>query len=292
MKWFEILFINLNFLYKKRCNVLLKFYFNIFLCLFAKINLDPMLPEIQNLHKVWINTKSSETTELPQISFDDLTNSIINTGPFYYYIIDFYDMSLSNISPSIYDIHGFNPDTVTFNDILSAIHPDDVNFVVNAEKAMEDFFYKNLGINKLLKYKMSYSFRMLMKDGTYSLINHQALMLTTDSDGKTGKSINIHTNIDHLSNLNTYKISLIGLNGEPSFMNFSLDEENQELKEFSKREIDIIKLLANGLNNIQIAEKLFISPLTVKKHRNNILAKSDSKNTIQLIKNCILRGLI
>ena len=75
-------------------------------------------------------------------------------------------------------------------------------------------------------------------------------------------------------------------------MNVNPDEKNQELKEFSKREIDIIKLIANGLSNVEIAEKLFISVLTVKKHRTNILAKSDSKNTAQLIKNCILQGLI
>ena len=117
-------------------------------------------------------------------------------------------------------------------------------------------------------------------------------MLTMDDNGGYGKSLNIHTRIDHLSNLNTYKISLIGLNGEPSFMNLSLDEGNQDLAEFSKREIDIIKLIGNGLNNTEIAEKLFISPLTVKKHRNNILAKSDSKNTAQLIKNCIVQGII
>ena len=67
---------------------------------------------------------------------------------------------------------------------------------------------------------------------------------------------------------------------------------NQELKEFSKRESDIIKLIGNGLSNAEIAEKLFISTLTVKKHRNNILSKSDSKNTAQLIKNCILQGII
>ncbi|MDR6846283.1 LuxR C-terminal-related transcriptional regulator [Flavobacterium granuli] len=260
--------------------------------LFCPIYSDAMLPEIENLHKVWINTKSSETTRLPQISFDDLTNSIINTGPFYYYIIDFYDMSLSDISPSIIEMHGFNPGTIKFNDILNAIHPDDINFVANAEKALEDFFYKNLGVNKLLNYKMSYCFRMRMKNGTYSLINHQALILTMDSNGKVGKSLNIHTQIDHLSKLNTYTMSLIGLNGDPSFMDLSLDKENQDLKEFSKREIDIIKLLANGLNNTQIAEKLFISPLTVKKHRNNILTKSESKNTAQLIKNCVVQGVI
>ena len=71
-----------------------------------------------------------------------------------------------------------------------------------------------------------------------------------------------------------------------------VDQSSGEQLTLSKREIDIIKLIANGLSNVEIAEKLFISVLTVKKHRTNILAKSDSKNTAQLIKNCILQGLI
>jgi DNA-binding CsgD family transcriptional regulator len=251
-----------------------------------------MLPEIQGLHDVWLTNRTVKNTKLHQISFDDLTNSIISTGPFSFYIIDFFDMSLSHISPSLYEMHGFNPETITFNDVLGAIHPEDVEFVIKAEAFLTKFFLENVGREKLLTYKISYCHRARLENGEYVLFNHQALMLTMDDNGGYGKSLNIHTRIDHLSNFNSYKISLIGLNGEPSFMNLSLDEENQDLREFSKREIDIIKLLANGLNNNEIAEKLFISPLTVKKHRTNILTKSDSKNTVQLIKKCILKGLI
>ncbi len=251
-----------------------------------------MIPEIQNLYDVWQPNRIAKTNESFQISFDDLTNSIISTGPFYFYIIDFFDMTLSNASPAISEIHGFNTETVSFNDILGAIHPDDIEFVAKAEAAATDFFYKKVGYEKMLSYKTSYSFRFRLKNGEYALFNHQSLMLSLDDDGGLGKSLNIHTRIDHLSNMNTHKVSFIGLNGEPSFMNLDLDEKNQELKEFSKREIDIIKLIGNGLSNAEIAEKLFISSLTVKKHRNNILAKSDSKNTAQLIKNCILQGII
>ena len=253
---------------------------------------SPMLPEIQNLHDVWQNNRTIKTTAPHQISFDDLTNSIISTGPFSFYIIDFFDMSLSHISHALYEMHGFDPETITFNDVLGAIHPDDVEFVIKAEAFLTKFFLENVGREKLLTYKISYCHRARLENGEYVLFNHQALMLTMDDNGGYGKSLNIHTRIDHLSNFNSYKISLIGLNGEPSFMNLSLDEENQDLREFSKREIDIIKLLANGLNNNEIAEKLFISPLTVKKHRTNILTKSDSKNTVQLVKKCILQGLI
>ena len=55
------------------------------------------------------NKKNIET-------FDELTNSIISTGPFYFYIIDFFDMTLSHISPGIAEIHGFDPKKIYFND--------------------------------------------------------------------------------------------------------------------------------------------------------------------------------
>ena len=256
------------------------------------VNQIMMIPEIQNLYNVWNPNRVAKENTSCQTSFDDINNSIISTGPFYFYIIDFFDMSLSHISPAIIEIHGFNPETVTFNDVLGAVHPDDVDFVTKAEAFSTNFFYKKIGHERLLKYKISYSFRFRLQNGEYALFNHQSLMLSLDNNGGLGKSLNIHTRIDHLSNSNAYKISFIGLNGEPSFMNLSLDEEYQDIKEFSKREIDIIKLISNGFRNAEIAEKLFISTLTVKKHRSNILIKSDSKNTAQLIKNCILQGII
>jgi len=253
-----------------------------------------MNEEIQKLYKVWMDSKNRALTitELPQISFDDLTNAIISTGPFYFYIIDFYDMALSHVSPSIQDIQGFDPESVVFNDILDSIHPEDVDFVAKTEAAVGNFFYKNIGREKLLTYKMSYCFRARMKDGNYALINHQALMITLDDRGGYGKSLNIHTRIDHLSTVNTYKFSLIGLNGEPSYMNLSAGNYSVNNTKFSKREIDVVKLIANGLNNNEIADALFISPLTVKKHRTNIMSKCDCKNTAQLIKTCVLQGLI
>ncbi|CAM3380296.1 LuxR C-terminal-related transcriptional regulator [Flavobacterium chungbukense] len=250
-----------------------------------------MLPEIQGLHDVWFTNRTVSKTNA-EISFDSLTNSIISTGPFSFYIIDFFDMSLSHVSPSVYELHGFDPKTVTFNDVLGAIHPEDLDFVIKAEDFLTKFFFQNVGREKLLTYKISYCYRGRLKNGEYALFNHQALMLTMDDNGGYGKSLNIHTRIDHLTNNNTYKISLIGLNGEPSFMNLSLDKAYKQDQKFSKREIDIIKLMGSGLSNNEIADRLFISPLTVKKHRNNILAKSDSKNTAELIKNCIFQGII
>ncbi|MNG27472.1 Oxygen regulatory protein NreC [compost metagenome] len=75
-------------------------------------------------------------------------------------------------------------------------------------------------------------------------------------------------------------------------MNVDVCENAECISEFSKREIDIIKLIAEGLDNTKIADTLFISVNTVKQHRKNILKKSNSKNTAQLIRKSTLQGLL
>jgi LuxR family maltose regulon positive regulatory protein len=59
---------------------------------------------------------------------------------------------------------------------------------------------------------------------------------------------------------------------------------NQALVEpLTNREIEILLILPKGLTNHEIAEKLFISPETVKRHLYNIYQKFDVKNRQQAI---------
>lgn len=251
-----------------------------------------MPADLEILHNVWLESRAYQNTDFPAVGFEALINSIVSTGPFYCYVVDFYDMSLSHVSATIEDIHGLNPLTVTFNDVLNTIHPDDVAFVANAEAFIIRFFRERIAREKLLSYKMNYSFRSRMKNGEYALLNHQAIMLSLDNNGGSGKSLNIHTRIDHISTINTGKISLIGLHGEPSFMNMSLKSAPRPLPHFSKRETQILRLLAGGLNSQEIADSLFIAAKTVKKHRQNMLDKTDCKNITQLINECTLQGIL
>jgi len=60
----------------------------------------------------------------------------------------------------------------------------------------------------------------------------------------------------------------------------------------TKREKEILKLIADGLSNQEIADKLFISLRTVETHRLNLNQKLDVKNTAGLVKEAMKRGLI
>ena len=62
--------------------------------------------------------------------------------------------------------------------------------------------------------------------------------------------------------------------------------------DLTEREKEIIRLLGEGLNTVEIGEKLFLSAHTVKTHRKNILGKLGVKNTVGAIRFGIQTGII
>ena len=61
---------------------------------------------------------------------------------------------------------------------------------------------------------------------------------------------------------------------------------------FTKREIEIVRLLANGLSTQEVADKLFLSFYTIETHRKNLLNKLNLRNTAELVKYAAQLGLL
>ena len=62
--------------------------------------------------------------------------------------------------------------------------------------------------------------------------------------------------------------------------------------ELSERELDVLRLIANGKDNATIAGALHISPKTVKNHISNILMKLGIENRIQAAVYAVRSGLV
>ncbi len=62
--------------------------------------------------------------------------------------------------------------------------------------------------------------------------------------------------------------------------------------DLSERELEVLELLGQGLTNMEIAKKLFLSKRTVEGHRQNLIEKTHSKNTPSLIRFAVLNGLL
>src|SRR5690606_31218087 len=112
--------------------------------------------------------------------FNELISTLFAAGPFYYYILDFYDMSISHFSDGFKEAHGIEPEEIeSINEVLNLIHPNDLDFVAKAEEKAIDFILNHLGKEHCKEYKISYNFRFKTPSGAYHLYNHQGLVLTT-----------------------------------------------------------------------------------------------------------------
>jgi DNA-binding NarL/FixJ family response regulator len=67
---------------------------------------------------------------------------------------------------------------------------------------------------------------------------------------------------------------------------------NGETPVLTRREKEVLELIADGMTNNEIAAKLFISVTTVDTHRKNLLAKFDARNIASLIKAAMQMQLI
>jgi len=72
----------------------------------------------------------------------------------------------------------------------------------------------------------------------------------------------------------------------------NISEFSCEPVTISERELEIIKFIAEGYTNIEIAEKLFLSPHTVNTHRKNILQKLGVNNTASIVMYAVKTNLV
>ncbi|HLO92058.1 MAG TPA: response regulator transcription factor [Lentimicrobium sp.] len=61
-------------------------------------------------------------------------------------------------------------------------------------------------------------------------------------------------------------------------------DQKSPLENLSKREIEILGLVAEGLSNSEIADRVFISTRTVESHKNHIMQKLNLKTPVELVK--------
>lgn len=70
------------------------------------------------------------------------------------------------------------------------------------------------------------------------------------------------------------------------------NELPEEVKDLTEREVEILKLVAEGYSNKEIGERLFISHRTVDTQCTNLMKKMDVHNVAGLIRIALKSGLV
>lgn len=69
-------------------------------------------------------------------------------------------------------------------------------------------------------------------------------------------------------------------------------EANIANNNLTERELEVLKLVAEGYSNIEVGEKLFLSSKTIDNHRTNLMRKLDVHNVVELVKYAIKNKVI
>jgi len=250
---------------------------------------------ISEVKKIWqkISKFPSPDQRIVEMEIHQKLLNIFHPGDFYYYILNVPEATMEFVSDSMSGILGYEPDEFTVEQLLDIMHPDDMPYFLEFEHKVQDFFVQ-LPLEKILKYKVSYDFRMKRKDGSYIRLLHQVVTIQTNQEGGVYRVLGIHTDITSLKKENGSSLSFIGLEGEPSFKNLYTAHtavvDSFGIQDLSKRERQILSCILQGNTSMEIADQLFISKLTVDTHRKNILLKTNSRNTNELALKCLREG--
>ncbi|MBR6978479.1 MAG: response regulator transcription factor [Prevotella sp.] len=108
-------------------------------------------------------------------------------------------------------------------------------------------------------------------------------MFNSEADGIVMKS-------DNLDELRTAVEAIIagGRYFSKEYESFLKEYESQE--ELSSQEINVLRLVANGITSQEIANQLYVSLNTVEFHRRRIMRKMGASNMAELIKKAIEKG--
>jgi len=208
-------------------------------------------------------------------------------------IIDHAAFMYRYVSNNIEDVLGVSKHELMTSGVskaLAIMHPDDV-------VALSPVFIKateailSLPLEERPYLHFCYTMRYNTPKGLMR-IYQQTIPITLKDAGLPYLALALVSDITEYSREEgvNYKLSL-NLPGQP-VKTIAAGNASASTSPFSEREKEIVLHLFDGLDTNQIAEKLFISEGTVRKHRQNILEKTGAKNSVHLVRMAVANGWV
>lgn len=184
----------------------------------------------------------------------------------------------------------FNDQQISPDQMLHLMHPDDIPFVLDTVIKTITFIDK-LPPSEKKDYKLIVDFRLINAIGFHVRFLQQMVVLELDNNGEIWLVLKIIDLISGKAGDEPSQRRLINMKtGKFYLFNDDVDDNSKNM--LSKREAEILGLISQGLDSKQISERLFISVNTVNNHRQHILSKTKTENSIQALSYAKKLGVI
>ncbi|SHF83278.1 LuxR C-terminal-related transcriptional regulator [Chryseobacterium sp. OV279] len=235
----------------------------------------------------------AKNSELPKNYYTFFSEAIKNTksfsiGPYFWFITNNTKMRTERISENIEQFTPYrkkewlNSDTEFF---MNLFHPDDRRHIMAAFVFSATLRLQLLRAGKT-EVRFNYYGRMINPDGEYRWILLQS-PLQYINNYEIKASLVVIYDLSHFIIQNMPLLSIIDFTDNEVQYFKHIDQDLQKIDmqkpNITHREKDILKLMAQGFNSPEIAEKLFLSYHTVENHKRNLRKKTNTKTSAELI---------
>lgn len=217
---------------------------------------------------------------------------LLDKAASFFYLFDFVKMRYLYVSESIQDVMGgyCAKDWIDNGPewVLTRVYHEDVRRLKDLHQALFRFFY-SLPVQDRKEYKYSWEFRLVRKDGNIIWLMQQGSFIEIDPDGRPMASFDTVSDTTHLKKDNSMSLTMFKDVDSPKLkLYFPMSVKES----FTKREIELVKLLSDGFTSKRIADELCISHHTVDTHRRNMLKKCGVNDSIRLVAYARENGMI
>lgn len=234
----------------------------------------------------------SEDATDPDFEIHEYLGKAFNFGDFFYYVFNFSTQRFDMVSAGIKPVFGIEPHELDPVYFKSRMHPSDLEKYNEIERTVAPFLFYG-DDRQQYNYRLRYDCRVLHPSGSYIRILHQVLPLKSKDPTVPFRIFGVFTDISHLKMEGEISFSLIGLNNAPTYMGFDAFKNKVPSENvLSQRETQILLMLSEDMISKEIAEKLFISTQTVANHRKNMLMKTGTKSSVELLMKALRNGWV
>lgn len=180
--------------------------------------------------------------------------------------------------------------------LFNIIHPEDRGKMFAFSNHWAGF-YLQAPVEKRKNLRPTIYIRMKNAQQLYGWFMIQYISHIFDHNGNLLYAFTLSTDISHIKCEGEAMMSILDIENETCHLFYCSDEQlitenNQTFPGITAREMELLKLLSTGLSSKQIAHELGLSIKTVDNHRQNMLRKTNTKNTGQLVAFGINMGFI
>lgn len=212
------------------------------------------------------------------------SDSIMEGGSSFFWLINYFKREPEYVSESVKQVLGYHKAVLNNSNMASFMRlvPEEDRFFLMKVYAHIYDYYQQIPTEDKGFYRFDFNYRVQRADKRFISVVQQIMFLQSSPNGFPLIELSLLTDFSTYKNSPQIQLQIFKLEDGiyKKVISYQYDENLDKLTE---REREIIDLIAIGLTDKEIADKIYISLHTVKTHRKHIVQKTNSRNTVEAV---------